>query len=373
MARLARGEYVDPNVVQMFHAFTRCVRRAHLCGKDQVTGKSFEHRRQWIADLLELFASAFAIDCLTFAVMSNHLHLVLRSRPDLAQSWSDIEVARRWLMLCKPKSGAEATEADIETLAKNTQQIDQLRTRLSDISWWMRLLNQTIARRANREDDCVGRFWEGRFKAQSLLDEAAILACAMYVDLNPIRAAMAQSLEESRYTGAKARVDDLLESNLGGEAANKPGQPVRGHVESILPKRGKYWATHQWERAENPRNSGWLSPIEIDERTDPTGLDPCETGRRASRRGFLSMPLTQYLELLDWTGRQVRQGKRGAIPPEVSPILERLGIDSDRWLDLTCDFGSIFKRAAGSAVALSKEATRRGQRWLQAPGVTCFL
>ena len=70
-------------------------------------------------------------------------------------------------------------------------------------------LSQKIAVKANHEDKCTGRFWEGRYKSQALLDEASILACAMYVDLNPIRAAIAQTPETSDYTGAKDRLDDL--------------------------------------------------------------------------------------------------------------------------------------------------------------------
>ena len=99
MARQARGEYLNPNEVQIVHAVQRCVRRAFLCGQDAFTGQSFEHRRAWIRQRLEFLAGVFAIDCLTYTVLSNHLHVVLRSRPDVVRQWSDRDVAIRWLQL----------------------------------------------------------------------------------------------------------------------------------------------------------------------------------------------------------------------------------------------------------------------------------
>ena len=68
-------------------------------------------------------------------------------------------------------------------IGQSPQRIKELRSRLSDLSWWVKMFSQKIAQRANKEDKCTGHFWEGRFKSQALLDEAAILACAVYVDL----------------------------------------------------------------------------------------------------------------------------------------------------------------------------------------------
>jgi len=97
MPRLARGEVLDPSEVQVVHCVQRCVRRAFLCGRDDVTGQDYEHRRGWIRQRLEFLAGVFSVDCLTYTVLSNHVHLVLRSRPDVVATWSDEEVARRWL------------------------------------------------------------------------------------------------------------------------------------------------------------------------------------------------------------------------------------------------------------------------------------
>lgn len=350
MARQARGEVLDPSEVQIVHCIQRCVRRAYLCGPDPLTGKSFEHRRQWVQDRMEFLSSVFGIDCLTFAVMSNHLHVVLRSRPDVVKAWSDKEIALRWLRLFPKRreegdSPCEPTEQELNALLRDKKALAERRRRLSDISWWMRCLAEVIARHANREDECTGHFWEGRFKAQVLLDEASLLACATYVDLNPIRAALAATPESSRFTGIKLRLDDLAERR----------ETARG-------------GTHDWERSKHRHHSGWLSPIEIDEREDAVGTDICSSGRRCSRKGFLSMSLADYAELLDWTGRQIRSDKVGSIPAALSPILERLHLDGEGWCRLVRDYRRTFKRVAGTIEHIAAEATRRHQLWMQCPG-----
>jgi hypothetical protein len=295
---------------------------------------------------------------LTYTVLSNHLHVVLRSRPDVVATWADDEVARRWLKLflkhrLNDGTADEPSDEEIKMIVGQPERLAEVRRRLSDVSWWMRCTAENIARRANKEDECSGRFWEGRFKAQLLLDEASLLACAAYVDLNPVRAAIAKSLEDSEFTGAKDRIDDLKERSGEERQAGKPN--VR---------------THAWERSRRRRRSGWMSPLEINERSDSPGADASPCGRRASLKGFLSMSLTKYLELLDWTGRQLRSGKRGTIPSELAPILERLGLDTVGWCDLVQKFGKLFKRAAGTAASLATEAARRGQGYLQAPGAS---
>ena len=219
--------------------------------------------------------------------------------------------------------------------------------------WWMRCAAEPIARRANREDKVTGHFWQGRFKAQLLLDEAALLACAMYVDLNPVRAAMAKTPEESTFTGACDRLVDVKISH--GQDKRKPKRPNRN-----------------WERNRRRRYCGWLSPIEINEKHDMPGASASHCGRRASVKGFLSMTLVKYLELLDWTGRQLKAGKRGAIPEHLKPILERLGIESDSWCHLVGKFKKLFRLTAGTPAAVHDESKRRGRNWMQAPGTSCF-
>lgn len=231
-----------------YHCVSRCVRRAYLCGKDPVSGKSFEHRRQWVEDRLLCLAEVFAIDVGAYAVMSNHCHTVLHVDKSEAQSWSTEEVLRRWLLLhkgprlCREYMQPERREnLSASDLVKVEKAATKYRERLYSISWFMRLLNENIARQANKEDDCTGRFWEGRFKSQALLDEAALTACMAYVDLNPIRASIAATLETSEHTSIKQRIaaakDDTQPSGLLPFIGNQTQDEVKGlpfHFEDYL-------------------------------------------------------------------------------------------------------------------------------------------
>ncbi len=189
MARVTRADVYTPDEIAIVHCIARVVRRCFLMGNDPVSGKNFDHRKRWVEELLERFAACFAIDLIAYAILSNHFHLVLRSRPDIVKTgpmkkWlgdgcSSVPNARSWTD--RQKTEGERNPVDCEqqrenpTTSKPTQRSS---------SWWLRLLCQRIGMRANREDGEVGRFFQGRFKAVRLLDEESVLACAAYVDLN---------------------------------------------------------------------------------------------------------------------------------------------------------------------------------------------
>ncbi len=399
MPRAKRSDTFHHSNVAIAHCVQRCVRRAFLAGDDPVSGKSFEYRRDWIRKRLELLAAVFGIDVLSYSVMSNHVHLVLRTRPDVVKSWDDLDVAKRWLRLFPGKRLeeflGEPTKQDIANLAGNAKRLVELRKRLSDISWFMRSLCEPIARKANQEDKCTGRFWEGRFKAQKILDEAGLLACAMYVDLNPIRAAMVTSPEKARFTSAYDRIasergaltvaaareslpDSLDEDRLQLRIQAAMGKNDRELAADLRKELQELQAKKKLSKAKlkKDRPDAWMAPLELDER-GPIGPRVSKEGLRASDKGFLPMRLSDYLSLLDWTGKQRRDGKRGAIPSDLAPILERLGIEGTMWCDLVWDYAKYFgkSRAAGRPEKLKEESSAtnhafvRGQRLAKA----CFL
>jgi hypothetical protein len=197
----ARAHLVDTQNGGYYHCISRCVRRGWLCGFDSLTGRSYGHRRGWLETRLLELGDIFAIDVYGYAVMSNHYHLVLEVVPKRVREWDDEEVVERWLRL--GKCNDEAARA---VILANAKRVAGLRKRLGSLSWFMRYINEPIARWANREDGCKGRFWEGRFKSFALLDEAAIVSCMVYVDLNPIRAESAQCVESAPHTSIRRRL-----------------------------------------------------------------------------------------------------------------------------------------------------------------------
>ncbi|WP_404301580.1 transposase [Alicycliphilus denitrificans] len=338
-----------------YHVVNRCVRRAFLCGYDATTGCDFEHRRGWIETRIRELASVFTIDVAAYAVMSNHYHAVLRVDAARAETLSDDEVLRRWTqlfagpVLVRRYLGGATDSLGQAELDKVGEFAAQYRQRLADVSWFMRVLNETIARQANAEDGCTGRFWEGRFKSQALLDEPALLAAMAYVDLNPIRAGIAESLPDSAHTSIAARLAELqgqgfvpvlapvvLADNPPSFSDKSPQAP--GALPSLLPEA---------ELAALPEAP--LMPFDA-------------TGRFEQSIPF---GLQEYIELVDSMGRAVNPAKRGAIPATTPPILARLGMDSEGFIHAADHFFKDFASAVGTPAKLIEIAARRQQRALR--------
>jgi hypothetical protein len=323
---------------------------------------------------MEALASVFGIDVLSYAIMSNHLHLIVRNRPDVVAAWSDREVALRWLKVFPGRRLeehlAEPTENDVQTLARDAQRVSEIRRRLSDISWFMRSLAEPIARMANKQDECTGRFWEGRFKAQRIVDEAGLLACAMYVDLNPVRAAMAASPEESEHTSAYDRIEAGKGRQIPSAAfelvampTQEAGKRLRATPVDVLRQQRR--AKRRTPSGRRVRRDGWLSPLTLDQKTLSLDAQVHRDGVRASDKGFLHVSIREYLRLLRWTASQGVEGVVSKVPASLAGVLKELGIAAPMWRDLVWNWQRYFGRStcAGRPDSMASDAERSGKRW----------
>ena len=204
-----RAHLVDFINGGFYHCTSRCVRRAWLCGEDTVTGQSFEHRKQWIEDRVLKLSTIFSVDLYAYAVMSNHYHVVVHLQPQGVYAWSDDQVAERWTQLSSNDDLDVRAKAKAALLA-DRERLTNARTRLGSLSWFMRYINEPLARRANCEDECTGSFWQGRFRSAALLDEFAVSACMAYVDMNPVRANITGSIKGAPYTSIEYRHHESL-------------------------------------------------------------------------------------------------------------------------------------------------------------------
>nr|MBS0020536.1 transposase [Gammaproteobacteria bacterium] len=346
-----RASLVSLDDTSWYHCVTRCVRRAFLCGQDRFSGRDFDHRRGWIAERIKQLASIFAIDIAAYAVMSNHYHVVVRLDRERALGWSVDEVLTRWtalftgpLLVVRYLSSARA-EMTAAEIARVEELAEDYRTRLHDLSWFMRTLNEHIARLANAEDGVKGRFWEGRFKSQALLDEKAVLVAMAYVDLNPVRAGLAETPEASDYTSIQERLGHVPAC----AALDVQPEPAAVVAEADIE------ATTLDAEALRPEPEVQSVPQAALMPFDATAQTPWA----------IPFAFTDYLELVDWTGRALRYDKRGHIHADQPKILERLGIDGERFIAYAARLLKAFGTAVGAPDALVNLCARRQTRYLR--------
>jgi len=318
-----------------------------------VTGQNYDHRKQWLVSRIRFLSYVYAVDVCAYAVMSNHYHVVLHVDRDRALAWSNEEVCERWMQLYKGHTLVDRWLKAPKTIDSATQDvvddiIENWRERLYDISWFMRGINECIARMANEEDRCKGRFWEGRFKSQALLDEAALLSCMAYVDLNPVRADMEANLVDSDFTSIQQRLFDYSKYKTH-KSVSETKLKQRIDKQTTLKKRLGY----------ETLKSAPLMPF----------------GGSAHTSVHAALPFTRedYFDLVDKTGRIIREDKRGFISGAAPPILTEFGINPDHWLKHVTRFGDTFGSCAGSRDNILNFAARFSRKSGKGVGVSSRL
>ncbi|WP_196138418.1 transposase [Aliikangiella sp. G2MR2-5] len=319
---IPRKYLVDNESAGFYHCISRCVRRAYLCGDDPVSGRNCNHRKAWLEKRMFELADIFAVSLYAYAVLDNHYHLVLKIDPKAPLTWSDTEIAERWLLaypgrLDKPEH-AKLREMKKQAILADKTKLAKYRKRLGQLSWFMSRLNEPLAKRSNLEDCVKGRFWESRYQSIPLLDETAVLACMAYVDLNPIRAGITQTLENAFHTSIKKRIDKLQSAPI------KLGEP--------------------------------LTPV-----------------NQSSDNSLYSFNLNDYLALVDWTGRAIVHPNKASIPPHISSIIQRLNLQQGHWLDQIQRLCNSNPTMMGSIDKLREKAQTIKKRWVKGIGQAKLL
>lgn len=294
-----------------YHITSCCVRRSFLCCTDNYSGRCYEHRQQWIVDRIRLLSSIFAVDICSYAMMSNHYHLVVKIDPDQVAQLPVDKIIQRWRCLYKGPTLVQRYIAGEQlSLAEHdgvTQVVEVWRKRLANVSWFMRCLNFHIVLQANNEDQYKGHFWEARFASQALKKDEALLSCMTYVDLNPIRAGIANTPEVSDYTSIQERITPTfsLEDAISDQTNNHQLREFCLDLKPLLP---------------------FLKNTNQD----------VEQG--------IPFAFSTYLELLEWTKRAISENKRSRLPKDTPRILRRMRINKKRWLSSATQFELLHRK-----------------------------
>ncbi len=320
----ARRNLVDNQTPGFYHCTNRCVRRAFLCGFDKLTGRDYNHRKDWLESRMLALCELFSIDIYAYAVMDNHYHIVLYLDPLAPQHWSDERVAESWIQAYPGKMNLsqynQQRELKKQAIINSPEKLKLYRKRLGSLSWFMGRLNEPIAKQSNQEESCSGRFWQGRYSSQALLDEGAIFSCMAYVDLNPVRAKITEKLEESDNTSIKKRLNSIN--------SIKNVDTLDNQLDAIA-------------------------------------------GKLRERK--LSISLTEYVELVEWTGRSIVHPDKASIPAHISPLLYRLNLQQNHWLKQIENYGNHYCHVVGPVEKIRAKAKQLKLRCLHGVSAASLL
>lgn len=316
---IARRNLVDSETPGFYHCTNRCVRRAFLCGVDEETKMDYSYRKAWLENRMIQLCSIFAVDIYAYAVMSNHYHMVLYVEPLAPLSWSDEMVAEKWLLAFPGRfvdsKYAQQRELKKQAIIADKEKLETYRKRLGSLSWFMGRLNEPLAKKSNQEDCCTGRFWEGRYSSQALLDEAAVFSCMAYVDLNPIRSDITERLEESEHTAIKKRIESLKT----------------------------------------------IVPLDVQKALDEKIT--CINEKIKSKQ--LPMTLKHYIDLVEYTGKSIKYPDKTSMPSSIQSTLSSLNLQPNHWLKQIENFGEHYCHVVGPIDLIRKKAKKLKRKYLR--------
>lgn len=313
MARIPREDLVSETQpgVYLCSMHTLPGQGRKLGGTDKA-GASFDHRRKWIVEQLELQAAQMAVEVLAFCILPKSMSLLLRTRPDLVKDWSDADVARRYQTALHGKvpfgeKRLPPPAGEVERMLANRVELRRGRSRLSNLTWFVGQLTEATARNCNREDNTRGRFWEGRYQCLPLLDAQATAAAIGHVDLEPIFAGEATSLASCKFSSARLR---------------------------------------------NSAGKGLLAPV------------TAAACKDKNLPNLLSVTDAELHKVLDWSTRQNKRLNGTALTADLVALFHKLQIRPAAWLVLIREFRDLFHRAAGTEESLDKIRKKRGLQHL---------
>lgn len=316
---IARKNIVDNQTPGFYHCTNRCVRRTFLCGFDKFTNKDYSHRKDWLEKRMIELCHVFAVELFAFAVMDNHYHIVLYLEPLVPLKWSDEEIAEKWLQAYLGRLNdtkfAKQRELKKQAIMADKDKLALYRERLGSLSWFMSRLNEPLAKQSNKEDICTGRFWEGRYFAQALLDEASVLSVMAYVDLNPIRAKLAETLEDSTNTSIKKRLNSINE----------------------------------------------VDPIEVQATLDSS----ITSFSNKVKRKRLPMTVKCYIELVEWTGKAIHYPNKHTMPNHIQSSLQQLNLQQNHWLKQIEHYGINYCHFVGPIELIKEKAKQLNLKWMK--------
>ena len=276
--RRSRSERIPEGQPGIWHIVSRCVRRERL-----LEGPG---HREWMVGALASWMHVLAVEVLGYALMGNHIHLILRSRPDIAASWLPGQVRRRKVAAATVADGRACGLDDVGTgPALTAEEIVAARQKLSHPGPMLRAVKEAFARRLNLQHGTSGHVWESRYHDVALLDAGGVLACQVYVDLNPFRANLVEDPALSSFCSARHRRAVDVSAPDAALAAHLP----RNLDHPLLDRRGRPCGTWSWSNA-------------------------------------------QLADLTLATARMIRPGI-GGLPPWAADLLPRLGVQVDHWAD----------------------------------------